>query len=206
MYPVAYEADYVERRGRLSTFFRYLLTLPWMIVAIFWGIGALVCAVLAWFAIVFTGRYPQGLYDFVGQALRFNARVNAFYYLMTDAFPPFGGGEEPGYPIRLTFDPALERYSRWKTALRLILGIPVLIVAYLMGILVAIVGVLSWIVIVVIGKHPQGLFDVMKLGLAYVARANAYFLLVTEAYPPLSTDGAASATAVPPPASPPLPG
>lgn len=207
MYPVAYEVDFEERRSRLSTFFRIILTIPWMFVGIFWSLGAYVCVVIAWFAIVFTGRYPQGLYDFVAKALRFLTRVNAFYYLLTDAFPSFGGEDDPNYPVRLVLPPPLERYSRWKTGLRLIIGIPVMIVAYLMGLLLSVVGLLSWIVIVVIGKDPRGLFDVMQLGLAYTARANAYFMLVTEDYPPLSDGGPSPAPMTPAPvaASPPPP-
>ncbi|MGB2712390.1 MAG: DUF4389 domain-containing protein [Conexibacter sp.] len=204
MYPVAFEADFVEKRSRLSTFFRPLLVIPWVFVSIFWSIGAFVCVVLAWFAIVATGSYPRGLYDFVGKALRFTTRVNGFYYLMTDRFPSFGGEEGSDYPVRLVIPAPQERYSRWKTGLRIIIAIPVMIVVYLMGLLVGIVGFLSWIVIVIIGRDPQGLFDVMRLGLAYMSRANAYFLLVTETYPPFSEDeGATASPAAPIPPAPP---
>lgn len=188
MYPVAYQADYVEQQSRLRTFFRYFLLIPWLFVAIFWGLGAMVCTIGAWFAIVFTGRYPQGLYDFNAKAHRYITRVNGFYYLMTDEWPPFDGDEHPEYPIRLVIPPPQPEYSRWKAALRIILIIPVAIVAYLLGILIGLVVILSWIVIVITGKHPKGLFDVLKLGLAYTARAGVYYGLITETYPPISAD------------------
>jgi hypothetical protein len=205
MYPVAYEADFVERRNRLSTFFRLILAIPWFIVGIFWGIAALVCSVIAWFAIVLTGRYPEGLYDVVVQAMRYFARVNAFTYLLTDEFPPFDGGEHPEYPVRLRVAPPLPRYSRWKTALRFILLIPIAIVLYLLELLNRAIGILSWLVIVITGRHPRGLFDVMKFALVYEARATAYHLLVTETYPPFSVDEGEPAVAAPPP-TPPLAG
>lgn len=200
MYPVAFEADYVERRSRLTSFFRLILVIPWAIVSLFWGLVAGVCVILAWFAIVFTGRYPQGLYDLVSQALRFTTRFYAFEYLMTDAYPPFGGDEAPGYPARLRIGPPLPQYSRWKTLLRLILGIPVMIVLYLMNALVGVISILSWLVIVITGRHPEGLFDVAKLGLAYQLRGSAYLLLLTETYPPLSPDDGAAVTPAAPPA------
>lgn len=188
MYPVAYQADHVEKQSRLITFFRGLLVIPWLVVGIFWGLGALVCTFIAWFAIVFTGRYPQGLYDFNAKAHRFAARVNGFYYLMSDQWPPFDGDEHPEYPVRLVIPSPQPSYSRWKTGLRFILVIPVLIVAYLLGLLIGLVVILSWIVIVITGKHPKGLFDVLKLGLAYTARAGVYYSLITETYPPISAD------------------
>jgi hypothetical protein len=200
MYPVAYQADYVEKQGRLITFFRYFVVIPWILVGIFWAIGAFVCTVAAWFALVITGRYPEALYAFNAKAHRYMTRTNSFYYLMTDRWPPFDGDEHPEYPVRLVVPPPLESYSRWKAALRLILAIPIYIVAYLLSLLIGIVVILSWIVIVITGKHPRGLFDVLRLGVAYLARAGTYFGLLTETWPPLSEDDAGSAPQPPEPA------
>lgn len=47
MYPVAFEADFVEQRSRLTNFFRGLLTIPWLIVSLFWGLAAFVCSAIA---------------------------------------------------------------------------------------------------------------------------------------------------------------
>ena len=64
-YPVTFKADYVEKRSRLTTFFRLLLAIPHLIVLYFYGLAAGVVVIVAWFALLFTGRYPQGMYDFV---------------------------------------------------------------------------------------------------------------------------------------------
>jgi ABC-type sugar transport system permease subunit len=188
MYPVAFEADFVERRSRLSSFFRGLISIPWMIVAVFWGLAALVCSVIAWFAIVATGRYPDGLYNVVAQASRYIARVNAFQHLMTDELPPFDGGEHPEYPIRLVIAAPAAHYSRAKTFFRGILMIPVMIVLYLMLLLARTIAVLSWFTILAIGRQPAGLFGVTKTAIAYQARAQTFELLLTEEFPPLSAD------------------
>jgi hypothetical protein len=206
MYPVAYEADYVEQRSRLSTFFRLILAIPWFVVSIFWGLVGLVCAVIAWFAILFTGRYPEGLYKGVSMALRFGTRMNGFALLMTDAFPAFGGEEDPEYPVRLRIGAPLESYNRWKTLFRFILIIPIMIALYFVQLVSRAISLLAWLVIVVTGKLPRGLFDVMRFTLAYEARASAYHLLVTETYPPFSPDDDATSPAPAPPAAPPLAG
>jgi hypothetical protein len=102
MYPVSYEADAaLEGRNRLTTFFRYLVSIPWQIVVALYGIVAQVAAIIAWFAIVFTGRYPEGLYNFNVGFLRMASRVNGFNYLLPDEWPPFNGEENPQYPIRV---------------------------------------------------------------------------------------------------------
>jgi hypothetical protein len=203
MYPVVYEADFVEQRSRLTTFFRLLLAIPWLIVAIFWGLVALVCVVVAWFAIVITGRYPASLYNGVAMALRYGARVNGFTLLMTDAYPPFGGDENPEYPVRLAIPPPQPQYSRWKAALRIFLMIPILIVLYFVQLVSRAITLLAWIVVVVLGRMPRGIYDVMRFTLAYESRANAYQLLVTETYPPFSPDDGAPANAPPTPEPPP---
>ena len=120
MYPVSYAADYAaEGRNRLTTFFRGIVVIPWHIVATLYGIAAQVATVIAWFAIAFTGRYPEGLYNFNAGYLRMFSRVNGFYYLLNDDYPPFGGEEAPGYPVRVGVPPALDQYSRLKTIFRL---------------------------------------------------------------------------------------
>ena len=66
-----------------------------------YGIVAFIAVVIAWFAIVITGRYPQGLYDFVAGFTRFLTRVIAYAALLCDPYPPFGGAADPAYPVRL---------------------------------------------------------------------------------------------------------
>jgi hypothetical protein len=75
MYPVTFEADYAgEGRNRLTTFLRYIVAIPWFIVAGIYGFVASIAVFIAWFALVFTGRYPEGLYDFVAGYVRLASR------------------------------------------------------------------------------------------------------------------------------------
>jgi hypothetical protein len=187
-YPVTFEADYVEQRNRLTTFFRLILAIPVAIVLYVFGIVASIAIVIAWFAIVITGRYPAGLYSFVADFNRFVARVTAYAVLLTDPYPPFSGADDPAYPVRMSFAGPLESYSRLKTFFRLILAIPIMIMRYVMGLLLEIGAVAAWFVILVTGKMPRGLFDLMVLANSYTARSDAYLYLLTETYPPFQDD------------------
>jgi hypothetical protein len=122
MYPVSFAADYAERRSRLTTFFRLILAIPHIIVLYVWGIVTLVLAVIAWFAIVITARYPSGLYGAVSRFVLYATQVMAYLTFLTDAYPGFGGSTD--YPVRMTFAGPLDRYSRLKTGFRFILAHP----------------------------------------------------------------------------------
>jgi Domain of unknown function (DUF4389) len=186
MYPVRYEADYVEPQNRAKAFFRWLLIIPWYILGSVYALVAGVVAFLAWFALLFTGRYPQGLYNFNAGFLRFTGRAYAFGLLQTEDWPPFGFEEAREYPIRVPIDPPLEKYNRWKTGFRLILGIPVMFMVTLFQYLYGAAAVIAWFHIVFMGRTSGGIHNALTVGLAYQLRTLAYFLLVTETLPPIS--------------------
>jgi uncharacterized protein DUF4389 len=67
-----------------------LLAIPHYILLFFLTIGAVVVVIIAWFAILFTGRYPRGLFDFVVGVIRWSNRVTGYaFVLVTDHYPPF---------------------------------------------------------------------------------------------------------------------
>jgi hypothetical protein len=69
---------------------KWFLAIPHYIVLVFLWLAAIVCVIVAWFAILFTGRYPRGLFDFVVGVGRWTNRVSAYaFVLVTDRYPPF---------------------------------------------------------------------------------------------------------------------
>lgn len=202
MYPIQYEADYVERHNRLTTFFRLFMVLPAALLTTLYGIGAWFAVVGAWFAMVLTGRYPEGLYDFVAGYLRNATRLNAYANLVTDVYPPWNGAPDDTYPVRVHIGRPKPQYSRVKAFFRLILAIPAMVIAYALGILVGIMSLLAWFAIVFTGKMPKGFQDLIDMGLRYSLRAAGYELLLTEDYPPISEP----AQLTPPPATPAISG
>ena len=97
-YPVEFSVDYADSRSRLSAFFRLILAIPLLIWAYVYGILATIVVIIAWFAIVVTGRYPQGLYEFEAGWVRFLARVTAYIALLCDGYPSFCGLRGPLLP------------------------------------------------------------------------------------------------------------
>ncbi len=189
-YPVLYDADYVEPRSRLTTFFRALLVIPHAIVAVAVGIVLFFTVIGAWFAVVLTGRYPQGLYDVNAGGVRWLSRVSAYAYLQVDAFPPFGFDDVESYPLRVRFAGPLPRYSRLKALFRIVLAIPILVALYVVQLGYQLCAIAAWVVGVLLGRQPRGLFDALDFTLSFQAKATAYLTLLTETYPPFSNEGA----------------
>ncbi|MEA2294563.1 MAG: hypothetical protein QOE86_2202 [Solirubrobacteraceae bacterium] len=184
-YPVTYEADYVEERSRLHTFFRLLTIIPAAIVLWVFSLGLIVTLPVAWIVMVVTGEYLPGLYRYHAGMLRAGTRLGGYALLVTDRYPPLDLGEDPEYPVRVAIGAPQERYSRLLAAVRLILYIPIYIVSYLLLIVAEVVAIASWFVIVVTGRQLPALQAAINMGSAYHTRSLAYLMLLTEQWPPL---------------------
>jgi hypothetical protein len=89
-YPVAFNVEYPERLTRWMIFVKWLFVIPNVIVLALLGVVAYLLLVIAWFAILFTGRFPRGMFDFIVGVERWSMRANAYgFWLMTDSYPPF---------------------------------------------------------------------------------------------------------------------
>lgn len=198
-YPVRYAVDYEPRQSRLAALFRILLALPHFVVIGVLQVVSAVIALIAWFAIVFTGRHPHGMFRFQVGYLRWYARAQSYASFLTGRYPPFAfGSSADGYPVRLEIDEP-SRLSRLTTFFRLLLLIPAAAVSYLVGIVGAVVWVVAWIVTVVLGRLPQGMHDVLEFVTRYSIRYQAYSLLVTDRFPWFQPeDGVPPAEPVPP--------
>jgi len=88
-YPITVSLSYQEKLSRLTTFFRGFMVIPQWIVL--WAIGIVTSVVvfIAWWAILFTGKYPRWAFDFVAGYVRWHTRVRGYYLLLTDKYPPF---------------------------------------------------------------------------------------------------------------------
>jgi hypothetical protein len=186
-YPVTFEADY-PRGGiaRWRPFLQgWLLPLPHFFVLFFVLIGAYFAIIVSWFAVLITGKYPRGLFDFVAGALRWSNRLSAYTYLMTEQYPPFSLGEEPQYPIRPHFQYP-QKIARWRPLVHWLLAIPHLIVVYFLSLAVFVVFVIAWFSIVFTRTWPEGMFNFMAGVMRWNLRVVAYYLWMTEEYPPFS--------------------
>jgi hypothetical protein len=184
-YPLRYDVEYPERLSRWKIFVKWLLIIPNFAVLYVLAIVAYVMIVLAWFAILFTGRYPQGLFNFVVGVFRWNANVSAYLAFMRDEYPPFSM-EAGRYPVMLEVDYP-ERLSRWLIFVKWLLVIPNAIVLMVLALAYYVTLIIAWFAILFTGRYPEGLFrfgvGVQRWGL----RVSAYaFYLFTDKYPPFS--------------------
>jgi hypothetical protein len=95
-YPLRIGIVPAAQYNRWAVFFRLILVIPHAIVLAFLGIAQFVVTIIAWFAILFTGQYPEGLYEFSVGVSRWGARVSAYFLLFVDEYPPFTLASEPG--------------------------------------------------------------------------------------------------------------
>jgi Domain of unknown function (DUF4389) len=188
MYPVTFEADYQPEQNRATTFFRIILAIPWLIVGIVYYIVASFTHLFAWVAVVILGRYPEGLYNLNAGFVRYFVRTSAWVYLQTDEWPPFGIADDPSYPIRVDVAPPAEHQSRLKAFFRIILALPVLIVAYAVSYAHQWIAVIAWLTIVFRGYLPEQLNTAMTFCNSFYARVYGYLGLLTDEYPPIGIE------------------
>jgi Domain of unknown function (DUF4389) len=210
VYPLSLEGRLDPRLSRWIWLFKWLLIIPHAIALLFLWFAFIALTVVAFFAILFTGRYPRAIFDFNVGVLRWSWRVGFYSYsaLGTDRYPPFTLADVPDYPARLdvVYPQSLSRglvLVKWW-----LLALPhyVIVAVFaggawagwnaandhwtwtsgggLIGLLVLIAGV----VLLFAGRYPKSIFDFV-LGMdRWVYRVAAYATLMTDAYPPFRLD------------------
>src|SRR3954467_14968510 len=124
-HPVRLEGALDSQLSRWLWVVKWLLAIPHFVVLFFLAIAFVVLTIVAFFAILFTGRYPRGIFDFNLGVMRWAWRVSfyTYYALGTDRYPPFSLGPEPDYPATLeVVDP--EKLHRGLVLVKWLLAIP----------------------------------------------------------------------------------
>ncbi|WP_304454650.1 DUF4389 domain-containing protein [Nocardiopsis sp. YSL2] len=215
-YPVRVEATPDPTVSRWLWLVKWLLALPHYIVLFFLWIGFFAVTVVAFFAILFTGRYPRRLFEFNTGVLRWSWRVGfyAYWVLGTDRYPPFTLSGDVDYPARLTVR-APERMSRGLVLVKWwLLAVPHYLVVGLFvygGVsittgwtdegaaeaagtvfrspgLIGLLVLFAAIALLFTGTYPRGLFDLVVGLNRWVLRVMVYAALMTDRYPPFRLD------------------
>lgn len=208
-YPVSVRVQpSLEDRNRLTAAFRFFLALPHIILVgapvamvstVSWsteggvnyeaGSGGLVSAVaalvaiFAWFAILFSGRHPDSLWNLKTWYLRWRVKATAYLTLLRDEYPPFGEGP---YPVDVDVSMPTEPRNRLTVAFRFFLAIPHLFVLWFLNMAWAFTTAVGWAAILLTGRYPETLYGFAIGVLAWSVRVEAYLLLLRDEYPPFT--------------------
>ena len=186
-YPVDVDAQLLPEYSRFMPLIKWLIVLPHNIVLLFLGIGAAFVAFIAFFATLFTAKYPEGLWNYMYGVQRWAMRVMAYTMLITDKYPPFTLQETPEDTIQLKARYP-ERVSRWRPLFAWLIVIPYLIVASLIFMVAQICSFFAFFTILFTKRIPEGLFNVIRNGFTWYMRANFYSYWMSTEYPPFEWD------------------
>ncbi len=180
--PVHFDVSYPDHLSRLLIFVKWLLAIPHLVILYALMLVASVIQFIAFFAILFTGKFPEGMFKFVVGAQRWQYNVSAYVLLLRDEYPPFS--VDPGqYAVVYDVDYP-DRLNRWLIFIKWLLILPNALVYLLFAIAWYFVGIIAWFAILFTGKYPESLFNFTVRIMRWGARMNAYSNLMTDVYPP----------------------
>lgn len=190
-YPVQLELDAPLEIARWRPVVHWFLAIPHIIVMQILGYVQLVLVVIAWFAILFTGNIPKGLFDFMVMVLRYQWRTNSYIAFMREPYPPFAFDAQnldPGDdPARLSVEYP-ERLSRLLIFVKWLLVIPHVIAMFFLFIAAFFVAIASFFAVLFTGRWPEGMRNFLIGVSRWSTRVSAYFTLLTDVYPPFSLE------------------
>ncbi len=185
-YPVTLEVDDPQPQNRLSVAIRIIFAIPALLMGIVIGIGLQIVAIIAWFVILFTGKYPAGMMNFTEGGLRFAARLSGYLYLLTDKSPSFSLDADSSYPVRLAVQGQIEGRNRLTCFFRLLMAIPHFLILGVLNYVIGVVVFVAWLMALFTGSVAPGLHNFIAGYIRWTLRAQSYAMLVTDEYPPFS--------------------
>jgi hypothetical protein len=207
VYPLQLEGELDDHLSRWLWLVKWVMAIPhYLVLAVLW-IAFAVVTVVAFFAILFTGRHPRGIFDFKVGVMRWSWRVGFYTFsaLGTDRYPPFTLADVPDYPARLQVEYP-EELSRGLVLVKWwLLAIPHYVIVgvfaggawaglnggsrWMSGLgLIDLMVLIAGIVLLFTARYPRNIFDFVMGMNRWVLRVVTYATLMTDAYPPFRMD------------------
>jgi len=191
-YPAHLDVQTPDKIANWRPLVQWILVIPHLIISSALTAVAEVVALISWFAILFTGKLPEGLANVTCLALRYQVRAAAYAGFLHEEYPPFDFATTPADPggtaVTVNFVPALGGRNRLTVGLRFIWVIPAAIVTMLILLVAAICHFIAFFAVLFTGKWPASLHSWVMKGLRASLRLSAYAFLLTDEYPPMSFD------------------
>jgi hypothetical protein len=168
-------------QSRLTVLVRIFMVIPQLIVVGLLGIAACVLTIIGWFGALFTGRLPAFAADFLTGYLRWQARVVAYAFLLTDEYPPFSL-DDADYPVRIAVQPG--QLNRLAVLFRIFLLIPCWLVQTIVYYgAFTIFQFVSWLIVLITGQMPDAVYRALAAVIRYQVRTLGFAMMLTSAYP-----------------------
>ncbi|MBI2967033.1 MAG: DUF4389 domain-containing protein [Bacteroidetes bacterium] len=187
---IKHQESYSRGELLLRSFFGiFYIVIPHYFVLAFVGIWSSILTFIAWWSILFTGRYPQSFFEYQVGVQRWGFRVSAALYNLADGYPAFGVKTKSENVI---FEmPYPEKLGRGMLLVKTFFGgiycaIPHVFVWYFRFLGTMILGFLAWWVILFTGKYPASWHKFNVGTIRWMARVNLYLSFMTDDYPPFS--------------------
>jgi hypothetical protein len=195
--PVSLQIQRAEKQSRLTNFplgiglfIRAVLLVPHLVILYFLGIVANIVFFIATFAILFTGRYPRGMFDFYVGYYRWNMNATSYLLHLHDAYPPFSMSQQ-AYPLTFAVEYP-ERLSRWLNFpivgvfIKAVLALPHFLVLAFLYLAALVVLFIATFAILFTGSFPAGMHRFVTGVVRWGVRVQAYEVALTDRYPPFS--------------------
>jgi hypothetical protein len=178
--PILVRVAAPTRQRRVTVLFRVILAVPHFVVLYALNIALEVVALIGWFIALFTGELPEWAHTFITGVIRWQTRVYAYMYLLTDVYPPFSLDDD-AYPVRLVS--RRTKLNRLAVLFRIILTIPAAIVAGVAGFGLVVLSFFAWLIVLFTGQLPSAWHQAAAAIVRYVARYSGFFFMLTSEYP-----------------------
>ena len=192
---IKHQEEYSRLELLVRSFFGWIyIGIPHIILIYILGIGVYFCQIALFFVILFTGKYPKGVWNYLQNFMSYVLRVYGTLCHLSDGYPEFGlSGNHPNIEFSVPYKEETSRLrmlGRWFFGWILI--IPHAILLYLRFIGVCFIILFAWLTVLFTGKYPKAMFDFVEGTFRLYLRIISWIMFFTDGYPAFTGDPAES--------------